>query len=551
MTLMRALEDGARRRQGRLAAGRDPHALGRALRRASAARAQRQAHEARWLNLCGFLLRPGFGHELDDWRIQQLWKLYSQGLRFPRAAQCRVEWWNLWKRIAGGLSRAQQQELFNQIAPYLLPRLKAQAEGAAPRSDRRSCASTGSCWRAASACAPRRRPSSAPRCCRRSRRARRPTRRSGRSAGSARARRSPDRSTASCARADRRAVGRGAARGATGRAPERSVFALVQLARCVGDRERDLDEALRRAARGAPARAAARRARRAAGHRGRAARGPGARAHPRRVAARRPDPETVARGGTRQRAGARCSHSIVRDRREHFPPSLPLGRRRAGGPCSRQIDCRDRRRSAGACPLGARQRAGARCSHSIVRDVASIPPPSGRRASAVRQTIAHRDADGTVRSSAGVPARSVRASAPERGALTPSFAIVASIPRRPPGGGGPGGPRSARQLLRGRRWSAGVPARSVRASAPERGALTPSFAIVASIPRRPPGGGGPGGPRSARQLLRGRRWSAGVPARSVRDSAPERGALTPSFAIVASIPRRPPGGGGHGGPRSA
>ena len=82
-------------------------------------------HEARWLNLCGFLLRPGFGQQLDEWRIQQLWKLYSQGIRFPRAVQCRVEWWGLWKRIAGGLSRAQQQELFNQTAPFLLPRLKA------------------------------------------------------------------------------------------------------------------------------------------------------------------------------------------------------------------------------------------------------------------------------------------------------------------------------------------------------------------------------------------------------------------------------------------
>ncbi len=85
------------------------------------------AHEARWLNLCGFLLRPGFGHELDEWRVQQLWKLYSQGLRFPRAVQGRVEWWGLWKRIVGGLSRAQQQELFKQTAPALLPRLKARA----------------------------------------------------------------------------------------------------------------------------------------------------------------------------------------------------------------------------------------------------------------------------------------------------------------------------------------------------------------------------------------------------------------------------------------
>jgi hypothetical protein len=75
--------------------------------------------------LSGFLLRPGFGHALDEWRIQQLWRLLSQGLRFPRAVQCRVEWWNMWKRVAGGLSRAQQMELYNQTAPLLLPRLKS------------------------------------------------------------------------------------------------------------------------------------------------------------------------------------------------------------------------------------------------------------------------------------------------------------------------------------------------------------------------------------------------------------------------------------------
>lgn len=123
VTLMRELENA-------LDAGRDAwplvaiRALWDALLAGAAGRCASPEHEARWLNLCGFLLRPGFGHELDEWRIQQLWKLYSQGLRFPRAVQCRVEWWGLWKRIAGGLSRAQQQELFNQTAPFLLPRLK-------------------------------------------------------------------------------------------------------------------------------------------------------------------------------------------------------------------------------------------------------------------------------------------------------------------------------------------------------------------------------------------------------------------------------------------
>ena len=82
------------------------------------------AHEARWLNLAGFLLRPGFGHELDPWRIEQLWKLFTAGLRFPKAVQNRAEWWSMWKRVAGGLSRAQQQQVFNEVAPALLPRLK-------------------------------------------------------------------------------------------------------------------------------------------------------------------------------------------------------------------------------------------------------------------------------------------------------------------------------------------------------------------------------------------------------------------------------------------
>src|SRR5438477_9826005 len=31
-------------------------------------------HDALPIYLSGFLLRPGFGAELDDWRIQQLWR---------------------------------------------------------------------------------------------------------------------------------------------------------------------------------------------------------------------------------------------------------------------------------------------------------------------------------------------------------------------------------------------------------------------------------------------------------------------------------------------
>jgi hypothetical protein len=71
-------------------------------------------HEARWLNLFGFCLRPGFGAPADDWRISQARKIYMGGLRFPRELQCHVEWLVLWRRVAGGLNANQQNELFHR-----------------------------------------------------------------------------------------------------------------------------------------------------------------------------------------------------------------------------------------------------------------------------------------------------------------------------------------------------------------------------------------------------------------------------------------------------
>jgi hypothetical protein len=71
-------------------------------------------HEARWLNLFGFCLRPGFGAPADDWRISQARKIYMAGLKFPRELQCQVEWLVLWRRVAGGLNVNQQNELFHR-----------------------------------------------------------------------------------------------------------------------------------------------------------------------------------------------------------------------------------------------------------------------------------------------------------------------------------------------------------------------------------------------------------------------------------------------------
>jgi molecular chaperone DnaK (HSP70) len=77
--------------------------------------------EATWLNIAGFSLRPGFGYPLDEWRVSQLWSIFPAWLQFNKDPQCRLEWWILWRRTAGGLDVKAQEELFTKIAPYFFP----------------------------------------------------------------------------------------------------------------------------------------------------------------------------------------------------------------------------------------------------------------------------------------------------------------------------------------------------------------------------------------------------------------------------------------------
>ncbi len=76
-------------------------------------------HEARWLNLLGFCLRPGFGDPLDDWRTKETWKIFLEGLSFYDKHQCRTEWRILWRRVAGGLKAGQQLVVYEQLLPSL------------------------------------------------------------------------------------------------------------------------------------------------------------------------------------------------------------------------------------------------------------------------------------------------------------------------------------------------------------------------------------------------------------------------------------------------
>ncbi len=78
-------------------------------------------HERVWLSLAGFFLRPGFGYPLDDWRVHNLWSIFEQGIQYTKASQNWSEWWTLWRRAAGGLGEEEQTRILDDIEFYLQP----------------------------------------------------------------------------------------------------------------------------------------------------------------------------------------------------------------------------------------------------------------------------------------------------------------------------------------------------------------------------------------------------------------------------------------------
>ena len=86
-----------------------------ALTELSTGRRRSPLHEARWLNLLGYALRPGYGMAVDDWRVAETWRQVRGRLAF-QAVSSRTESLILWRRLAGGLSTGQQAAI---AEPYL------------------------------------------------------------------------------------------------------------------------------------------------------------------------------------------------------------------------------------------------------------------------------------------------------------------------------------------------------------------------------------------------------------------------------------------------
>jgi hypothetical protein len=81
-------------------------------------------HEQRWLNLAGFLLRPGTGAPLDAWRTRVMWGVFNENLVYAKSEPGKLAWWIVWRRIAGGLAKGQQDQFFDRLNQLLLPSAK-------------------------------------------------------------------------------------------------------------------------------------------------------------------------------------------------------------------------------------------------------------------------------------------------------------------------------------------------------------------------------------------------------------------------------------------
>lgn len=88
-------------------------------------------HERVFFALCGYTLRPGFGFAVDDWRVDELWKLHAAGVQHVKEKPVWAAWWLMWRRVSGGLDQERQLALLEDMRWSLTPQKLRQ--GKAPK----------------------------------------------------------------------------------------------------------------------------------------------------------------------------------------------------------------------------------------------------------------------------------------------------------------------------------------------------------------------------------------------------------------------------------
>lgn len=86
------------------------------------------AHEARWLNLAGYFLRPGFGMAADDWRVEETWRV-TNGRVINSTAACLAELRTLCRRISGGFAAGRQNQIASSVLPAIRQRFRQALTG--------------------------------------------------------------------------------------------------------------------------------------------------------------------------------------------------------------------------------------------------------------------------------------------------------------------------------------------------------------------------------------------------------------------------------------
>ncbi|MFT7622474.1 MAG: molecular chaperone DnaK (HSP70) [Myxococcota bacterium] len=75
-------------------------------------------HEVMFYTLAGYCLRPGFGYPQDEWRVQDLWALYTDGVQYHKEPRVWHAWWIMWRRVVGGLTAEQQTLLLAEVRRF-------------------------------------------------------------------------------------------------------------------------------------------------------------------------------------------------------------------------------------------------------------------------------------------------------------------------------------------------------------------------------------------------------------------------------------------------
>lgn len=85
-------------------------------------------HAERWWNLAGFLLRPGFGYALDDFRIKEFWKVVLADFKSQLSQELQVQMWICYRRVAGGMSKGQQTQVASDLIATLFSKRTGKIE---------------------------------------------------------------------------------------------------------------------------------------------------------------------------------------------------------------------------------------------------------------------------------------------------------------------------------------------------------------------------------------------------------------------------------------